>query len=122
MDGEDSYRFDKDDVLSFEGITYGTEAYLATCRAADGREAYNMLLVPYYIHATLPGRIRLGENETATGYAMIENVIQTKEGTIDTEAISVRLPDSSYTSLAQADSRCLGEIRTNYDLVPITLQ
>ena len=47
MDGEDSYRFDKDDVLSFEGITYGTEAYLATCRAADGREAYNMLLVPY---------------------------------------------------------------------------
>lgn len=122
MDGEDSYRFDKDDVLSFEGITYGTEAYLATCRAADGREAYNMLLVPYYIHATLPGGIRLGENETATGYAMIENVIQTKEGTIDTEAISVRLPDSSYTSLAQADSRCLGEIRTNYDLVPITLQ
>lgn len=122
MDGEDSYRFDKDEVLSFEGITYGTEAYLATCRVTDGREAYNMLLVPYYIHATLPGGIRLGENETATGYAMIKNVIQTKEGSIDTEAISVSLPDSSYTSLVQADSQCLGEIRTNYDLVPVTLQ
>lgn len=122
MDGEDSYRIDKDEVLSFEGITYGTEAYLATCRVTDGREAYNMLLVPYYIHATLPGGIRLGENETATGYAMIKNVIQTKEGSLDTEAISVSLPDSSYTSLVQADSQCLGEIRTNYDLVPVTLQ
>lgn len=53
---------------------------------------------------------------------MIKNVIQTKEGSIDTEAISVSLPDSSYTSLVQADSQCLGEIRTNYDLVPVTLQ
>lgn len=54
--------------------------------------------------------------------ASIFLIIQLSNSRIDTEAISVRLPDSSYTSLAQADSRCLGEIRTNYDLVPITLQ
>ncbi len=122
MDGQDSYRFTQHDVLSFEGITYGPEAYLATSRMKENREEYNLLIVPYYIHATLPGGIRLGDNETATGYAIVKNVIETKTGEIDTNTISVTLPDYSYTSLEQADSECLSEIRVNYDLVTVTLQ
>lgn len=122
MDGQNSYRFTQHDVLSFEGITYGPEAYLATSRVKENSDEYNLLIVPYYIHATLPGGIRLGDNETAAGYAIIKNVIETKTGEIDTNTISVKLPDSSYTSLEQADSECLSEIRVNYDLVTVTLQ
>ncbi len=121
-DGEDSYRFTKHDVLSFEGITYGEEAFLATSKIKEQQESYNLLIVPYSIHATLPGDIRLGENETAAGYMIIRDVIRTADGGIDTEEMAARMPEYSYTSLEQADSESLGEIRVNYELVTVALQ
>lgn len=78
--------------------------------------------MPYSIHATLPGDIRLGENETAAGYMIIRDVIRTADGGIDTEEMAARMPEYSYTSLEQADSESLGEIRVNYELVTVALQ
>ncbi len=121
-DGEDSYRFTKHEVLSFEGIIYGEEAFLATSKINEKQDEYNLLIVPYSIHATLPGDIRLGENETAAGYMIVRDIVATPDGGIDTEEIDARMPEYSYTSLEQADSECLGEIRTNYDLVTVALQ
>lgn len=84
--------------------------------------SYNILIVPYSIHAVLEDDIRLGENTTATGYIIVRNLVDAGNGDVDLDSIKVGLPDFSYTTIEQADSDVLDDFRVNYDLVSIPLQ
>ncbi len=122
MDGQDSYRFEGDDFLSFDGLSYGPEAYIATSRIKEKQDGYNYLIVPYYIYGTLPGDIRLGDNETTTGYVLIRNFVQTSSGEFDEDASTIIVSDYSYTSPEQAEQECLSMLMETHDFASFSVQ
>lgn len=122
MDGSELYRFTENEVISFEGVVYGPDAYLATNHLEKDMNSYNILIVPYSIHAVLEDDIRLGENTTATGYIIVRNLVDAGNGDVDLDSIKIGLPDFSYTTIEQADSDVLDDFKVNYDLVSIPLQ
>lgn len=120
--GEEMSRFTKHDVVQYEGITCGPEAFLATSKTKENTEEYKLLIVPYEIRAQLTGGMYLGENAKAAGYFVIRNLLEAEDGTLETDKITVQVPECFYTSLEQADQECLAELRQTHEFISISLE
>ena len=64
----------------------------------------------------------LGENAKAAGYFVIRNLLEAEDGTLETDKITVQVPERFYTSLEQADQECLAELRQTHEFISISLE